>query len=136
METLLDNSFHDVYSRKSKRSLKTVHRKLSIRLDANTLSLSSPLLSRKGCDYNLKFIIRRFNENAHTYTHRVARTRSHANEGNMQSGFDRIANATRVHTYIRAQRGTVVSLFEHPLLKSCQRPLNHSFRSLIVNVPR
>lgn len=79
METLLDNSFHDVYSRKSKRSLKTVHRKLSIRLDANTLSLSSPLLSRKGCDYNLKFIIRRFNENAHThlntYTHRERRVR-------------------------------------------------------------
>lgn len=39
----------------------------------------------------------RFNENAHTR----ARTRSHANEGNMQSGFDRIANATRVHTHTR-----------------------------------
>lgn len=71
----------------------------------------------------------RFNENAHTQ----ARTRSHANEGDMQSGFDRIANATRVHTCIE---GDGRCLFEHPLLKSRQRPLNHSFRSLIVNVPR
>lgn len=109
-------------------------RKLSIRVDAN--ALPSPPLCCRGKDATTQLKVRyspgRFNENAHTR----ARTRSHANEGNMQSGFDRIANATRVHTHTHARTRRGRCLFEHPLLKSCQRPLNHSFRSLIVNVPR
>ena len=59
------------------------------------------------------------------------RTRSHANEKICRAGFDRIVNATRVHTYI----GGRVSL-RLPLAEPCQRPLNLSFRSLIVNAPR